>query len=43
VYDQHRYLDEMRDALERWNARLRSIVTPSPTNVVPIGESRVRA
>jgi hypothetical protein len=36
VYDQHRYLDEIRSALERWNARLRSIVEPPPANVVPL-------
>ena len=27
VYDQHAYLEEMRDALEAWNARLREIVS----------------
>jgi integrase len=26
IYDQHDYLDEMREALEAWNARLREIV-----------------
>ena len=36
VYDQHRYEAEMRDALERWAARLRSIVEPPPANVVEI-------
>jgi hypothetical protein len=34
VYDQHRYEDELRTALTRWNARLRSIVEPAPANVV---------
>jgi integrase len=34
VYDQHRYVDEMREALELWAARLRDIVTPPPDNVV---------
>ena len=34
VYDQHRYVDEMREALELWAARLRDIVTPPPENVV---------
>jgi hypothetical protein len=34
VYDQHTYETEMREALELWAAQLRSIVTPSPTNVV---------
>jgi hypothetical protein len=36
VYDQHRYLDEMHEALELWAARLRDIVTPPPENVVSI-------
>jgi integrase len=36
VYDQHRYLDEMREALTLWGARLRSIVEPPPANVVAI-------
>src|SRR5262249_24676289 len=34
VYDQHRYQDELREALTRWNARLRSIVEPAPAKVV---------
>jgi integrase len=34
VYDQHRYVDEMMEALELWAARLRDIVTPPPENVV---------
>jgi integrase len=29
VYDQHRYEAQIRDALERWAARLREIVTPA--------------
>jgi integrase len=37
VYDQHRYVDEMREALELWAARLRDIVTP-PNNVVRMRE-----
>jgi integrase len=36
VYDQHQYEAEMREALERWAARLRSIVTPPPANVVAL-------
>jgi integrase len=36
VYDQHRYIPEMREALELWAARLRSIVSPTPDNVVPL-------
>lgn len=40
VYDLHSYEPEMRDALERWAVRLRSIVTPpSPDNVVPLREA----
>jgi hypothetical protein len=27
IYDQHRYEPQIRDALERWTARLREIVT----------------
>jgi integrase len=34
TYDLHRYEVEKRDALERWAARLRSIVEPPPANVV---------
>jgi integrase len=37
VYDQHAYLDEKREALEVWAARLRSIVEPPPDNVIPMG------
>lgn len=36
VYDQHKYVDEMREALELWAGRLRSIVTPAPDNVRPL-------
>jgi integrase len=35
VYDQHRFIDEMREALEAWNARLRSIIYPQE-KVVPL-------
>jgi integrase len=36
VYDQHEYLDEKKDALQRWAARLQAIVERKPTegNVV---------
>jgi hypothetical protein len=34
VYDKHQYLEEKREALTLWNARLRSIVEPPPANVV---------
>jgi integrase len=36
VYDHHQYLDEKREALELWAARLREIVTPPPRNVVKL-------
>jgi integrase len=36
VYDQHQYLPEMKEALEAWAARLRSIVEPPPPNVVAL-------
>jgi hypothetical protein len=34
TYDLHDYLDEKREALDLWAARLRSIVEPPPTDVV---------
>jgi integrase len=40
VYDKHQYLDEKREALELWNARLRSIVEPPPANVVKLVKAR---
>jgi hypothetical protein len=40
VYDQYAYVDEKRHALELWAARLRSIVTPSPDNVVALAAVR---
>jgi integrase len=36
VYDQHRYLDEKREALDRWANYLRSIIEPPPANVVTL-------
>jgi integrase len=36
VYDQHRYQDEVREALTLWSARLRDIIEPAPKNVVTI-------
>jgi hypothetical protein len=42
VYDQHRYLDEVREALEAWGGLLRSIVEPPPPNVVPLGVRKAR-
>lgn len=40
VYDQHQYLDEMREALERWAIRLSSIVDPPTKNVVKLRGAR---
>jgi integrase len=40
TYDKYEYLDEKREALTAWAARLRNIVEPAPANVVPI---KVRA
>jgi integrase len=42
VYDQHRYLDEMREALQAWGMLLRGIVEPPPPNVVPLGARKAR-
>jgi integrase len=39
VYDQHKFLDEMREALELWTTRLRDIVTTAPENVVALKRS----
>jgi len=37
IYDQHRFEDEKREALEAWNARLRTISDPAPAgNVVQL-------
>jgi hypothetical protein len=36
VYNQHRYLDEIREALERWALHLRGIVEPKAGNVVSL-------
>jgi integrase len=36
TYDLYDYLDEKREALELWGARLRSIVEPPPPNVVEL-------
>jgi integrase len=36
VYDRYTYLDEKREALELWAGRIREIVNPPPTNIVPL-------
>ena len=38
VYDHFAYLEEKRQALDLWAARLRSIVEPAPDNVVRLAE-----
>jgi hypothetical protein len=43
TYDHHDYLDEKREALELWAARLRSIVEPAPSNVVHLPAERMLA
>jgi integrase len=40
VYDQHKYQDQIREALTAWNARLRTIINPPPDNVVSLREER---
>ena len=35
-YDMHHYLDEKRDALTQWAAKLRDIVEPSQSVVVEL-------
>jgi hypothetical protein len=40
TYDLYDYLDEKREALELWAARLRSIVEPPPANVVELAKAR---
>lgn len=39
IYARHGYLDEKRDALDRWSRRLQDIVTPSSDNVVELHRS----
>lgn len=36
TYDVYSYLDEKRDALDRWAAALRAIVAPPPANVIEL-------
>ena len=40
TYDVHDYLDEKREALTLWGARLRSIVEPPSANVVDLNAAR---
>jgi integrase len=36
VYDLHDYADEKREALTLWGARLRQIIEPPPSNILPL-------
>jgi integrase len=36
IYDRCEYLDEKREALDLWAARLAEIVSPPPSNVIPL-------
>ncbi len=36
VYDQHKFLDEMREALELWARKIRDLTEPPPENVVKL-------
>ena len=40
VYDQHRYLDEKREALDKWAAYLRDLIEPTPANIVKLEKAR---
>jgi len=40
TYDLHDYADEKREALTLWAGRLRSIVEPTPSNVVELAKAR---
>ena len=42
VYDLHKYIPEMREALDRWAMSLRAIVKPQPANVVQLIDARAR-
>jgi integrase len=40
TYDRHQYVDEKREALELWAAKLRTVTRPLPSNVVSIATAR---
>ena len=40
IYNVYQYLDERRDALERWAREVENIVTPPPENVVKLAGAR---
>jgi len=35
IYNRHEYLEERREAMERWAHRIAELVNPPPANVVP--------
>ena len=39
TYNQYLYLDERRDALDRWAREIENIVTPPPENVVSLRQA----
>ena len=41
-YDQHKYRDEKRDLLERWEKVLLSIVDPPPSDVTDLDQVRAQ-
>jgi integrase len=42
TYDKYQYLDEKREALTLWNARLRSIIEPQTANVVELRPATIK-
>jgi integrase len=42
VYDRHKYEGQIREALDRWAARLRTIVAPEPTPPLPANVMALR-
>lgn len=42
VYDQHEFIDEMREALNKWAQRLHELVTPAPHNVISMAQRATR-
>ncbi len=40
IYNVHEYLDEKRDALDRWTQEVGNIITPPPENVVRLKAKR---
>jgi integrase len=40
IYDQHRFEDEKREALNKWEALLRSFANPVPSNVIALQQRK---